>query len=182
MTLTGTDVAITATMRSFDHVSLLGIVVAIWAVASMIGGFVYGLLGRPVDSLVLLALLAGLTVIAAAAPNWALLALLVVPSGLFCAPLISATAAALTEYAPAAVRGQVLGLHASALTIGNGIGAPLVGLVVDRTTARTGFVAIGLAGVALAALALAGLRYSSARRPARNARSTSLVVKSNASS
>ncbi len=135
MTLTGTDVAITATMRSFDQVSLLGVVVAVWAVASMIGGFVYGLLGRAVDSLVLLALLAGLTVIAAAAPNWVLLAVLVVPSGLFCAPLISATAAALTEHAPPAVRGQVLGLHASALTIGNGIGAPLVGLVIDRTTA-----------------------------------------------
>jgi MFS family permease len=182
MTLTGTDVAITATMRSFGQVSLLGIVVAVWAVASMIGGFVYGLLGRAVDSLVLLALLAGLTVIAAAAPNWVLLAVLVVPSGLFCAPLISATAAALTDRAPPAVRGQVLGLHASALTIGNGIGAPLVGLVVDRTTARTGFVAIGLLGLALAVVALAGLRYSSARRPTRNARSTSLVVNSNASS
>ena len=182
MTLAGTDVAITATMRSFHEVGVLGVVVAVWAVASMIGGFVYGLLGRPIDSLVLLVLLAGLTVIAAGAPNWILLAVLVVPSGFFCAPLISATAAALTDRTPASVRGQVMGLHASALTIGNAVGAPLVGLIVDRTTPRAGFVGIGLLGATLAVLALGALRYNSARRPSRKARSTSFVVRCNASS
>jgi MFS family permease len=164
MTLAGTDVAITATMRSFHEVGLLGVVIAVWAVASMIGGFVYGLLGRAIDSLVLLVLLAGLTVLAAGASTWGLLAVLVVPSGFFCAPLISATAAALTDRTPASVRGQVLGLHASALTVGNGVGAPLVGLIVDRTSPRTGFVGIGGLGAALAGLALAALALAARRR------------------
>jgi MFS family permease len=113
---------------------------------------------------VLLVLLAGLTVLAAGASTWGLLAVLVVPSGFFCAPLISATAAALTDRTPASVRGQVLGLHASALTVGNGVGAPLVGLIVDRTSPRTGFVGIGGLGAALAGLALAALALAARRR------------------
>ena len=79
MTLAGTDVAITATMRSFDEIGLIGLVLAVWAIASMVGGFVYGSLARTIDPLVLLALLAGLTVIAAAASTWWLLAVLVDP-------------------------------------------------------------------------------------------------------
>ena len=166
LTLAGTDVAITATMRSFDEVALVGVIFAVWSIASLIGGFVYGTLHRSIDSLVLLGLLAVLTVPAALATNWWLLAILVVPTGFFCAPLISSTAAALTERTPATVRGQVMGFHASALTVGNGIGAPLVGLIVDRTTPRSGFVAIGLLGALLATLALVTIAATARRRAA----------------
>lgn len=153
-TVAGTDTAITAVMRSFDRVDLLGLVFGIWCLASLVGGFVYGGLDRRVDPMVMLALLAVLCVPVVLAGTWWALALLVIPTGLFCAPLISATGAELTRITPAAVRGQVMGVHGSALTIGNALGAPLIGLVVDRTVPRLGFVAIGALGTLLAVLGL----------------------------
>ena len=109
----------------------------------------------------LLALLAGLTAPAALAGSWQLLAVLVIPGGVFCAPLMSSSAELLAELAPASVRGQAMGSHASALTVGNAAGAPLIGLVVDHADPRTGLLAVGGAGLALA---LAGLLAQSRGR------------------
>ena len=123
--------------------------------ASLAGGFVYGMRGRRIDCLVLLALLAGFTMPIAFAQTWWQLALLAIPTGVFCAPLLSSTADELSTQTPARVRGQVMGMHASALTIGNAIGAPLVGLIIDHSAPRWGFVGIGLTGLAIALLGLA---------------------------
>lgn len=153
-TVAGTDTALTAVMRSFDEIRLLGVVFAVWCLASLVGGFVYGGRSTRVDPMVMLALLAVLCVPVALAGSWWLLALLVVPTGLFCAPLITATAAELVRITPASVRGQVLGVHGSALTIGNAVGAPLIGLVVDHAQPRLGFLVIGALGTFLAALGL----------------------------
>ena len=155
LTLVGTDTAFTATMRAYGEIRLLGLVTAVCCVASLVGGFVYGMSGRRIDPLVLLALLAALTVPVALAGQWWQLALLAVPTGVFCAPLISSTAEALTLVTPASVRGQVMGVHACALTIGNAVGAPLVGLIVDHSAPKWGFVGIGLAGLGVALLGLA---------------------------
>ena len=70
---------------------LLGIVIAVWCLGSLAGGFVYGTMARRIDPIVLLLFLAALTVPAALAPSWWTLALLLVPSTVFCAPLISST-------------------------------------------------------------------------------------------
>jgi len=153
-TVAGTDTAITAVMRSFGRVDLLGLVFGIWCLASLVGGFLYGGLDRRIDPMVMLALLAVLCVPVALAGSWWALALLVIPTGLFCAPLITATGAELTRLTPAGVRGQVMGVHGSALTIGNALGAPLIGAVVDHTAPRLGFVAIGALGTLLAVLGL----------------------------
>ena len=153
-TLVGTDTALTAAMRSFDHIGLLGLVTAIWCLASLVGGFGYGLSGRRVDPLILLALLAGLTIPLGLAGNWWTLALLSIPTGFFCAPLISSTTEVLTSVTPAAVRGQVMGSHASALTIGNAVGAPITGIIIDRSSYTWGFVGIGVLGLALSLAAL----------------------------
>lgn len=163
VTLAGTDTALAAVMRAFDDLPLLGVVIAVWCLASVVGGFVYGAAPRRVDPLVLLALMAVLTVPAALAGSWVLLAVLVVPSGLFCAPLMSASAELLAELAPVRARGQAMGLHGSALTVGNAAGAPLVGLVVDAGDPRWGLVAVSAAGLVLA---LAGLLAQARRRPA----------------
>ena len=40
LTLSGTDIALTASVRAFGHVDLLSLVVAAWAFASMVGGFI----------------------------------------------------------------------------------------------------------------------------------------------
>jgi MFS family permease len=161
LTLSGTETAFTAAMRSFGEVGLLGTVVAVWCVASLVGGFIYGMQSRRVEPLILLALLAVLTLPLAFAGAWWVLAIIAIPTGLFCAPLISSTAEMLTGMTPAAVRGQVMGLHASSLTVGNAIGAPLVGVVVDRSSAGTGFVSIGVMGLTIA---LSGLLVQVVRK------------------
>ena len=157
-TVVGTDTALTAVMRDFDAVPLLGIVFAIWCLASLVGGFVYGASGRRVSPPAMLALLAALCLPVVFAQNWWTLALLVIPTGLFCAPLISLTAEELTHRTPAGVRGLVMGVHGSALTVGNAIGAPVIGLVVDAGPPRFGFVAIGVLGLALAAVSVVASR------------------------
>jgi predicted MFS family arabinose efflux permease len=152
-TLSGTDIGLTASMRAFGHVGLLGVVVATWCMASLIGGFTYGLLHRRLEPLLLLILLAGLTVLLALAGSWWALLILAVPSGLFCAPLLSSTAEVMTRVPPER-RGRSLGLHTSALTLGNAAGAPLAGAAVDRWSPAGGFVTIGVLGAVLAALTL----------------------------
>lgn len=164
-TLAGTDTAIVAVLRSFGETPLIGLVITVWCLASMAGGFVYGT-GRRVSPLLLLFLLAVLCIPAAAATTWWLVALLLIPTGAFCAPVVSATAQDLIDLAPARSRGQVTGLHVSALTIGGAIGAPIVGVVVDTVDPRLGFVAIGVCGVALCgAIALSGRRATIAPPP-----------------
>lgn len=150
-TLMGTDVAITAVMRSFDQVALIGPVFGVWCVASLVGGFVYGA-GRRVDPILLLAAMAALCIPVALAPNWWILLLAVIPTGLLCAPMLVTTTDELVRVTPEAVRGQALGLNGSALTVGNAVGAPFIGLVVDHADPRLGFVAIGLVGLGLAAV------------------------------
>jgi MFS family permease len=155
LTLSGTDIALTASMRSFGHVGLLGLVVAAWAFTSLVGGFAYGTMSRRRDPLLLLALLAGLTVLLALAGSWWELLLLCVPSGLFCAPLISSTVEIIAGSVPLGQRGKALGVHTSALMLGSAAGAPLTGWVIDRTSPGTGFVGIGALGTVLAVASLA---------------------------
>ncbi len=164
-TVVGTDTALTAVMRDLDRVPLLGLVFAIWCLASLVGGFLYGASGRRFSPTLTLALLAVLCLPVAFAQSWWTLALLVVPTGLFCAPLIALTAGELVRITPTGVRGLVLGVHGSALTIGNAVGAPVTGLVVDAVDPRLGFVAIGVLGLALAGLARV-LDVRNGRRPA----------------
>ena len=57
-----------------------------------------------------------------------------------------------------------MGFHASALTIGSGVGAPLVGLIVDHTSPRAGFAGIGLLGAVLAGVALLAVATAARRR------------------
>jgi len=151
--LSGTDVALTAVLRDRGEVTLIGAVFAAWSLASLVGGFVYGA-GRPIHPMLLLAALGALCIPAMLATTWWLLALLLIPTGLFCAPVISATAQVLVHVSPAAVRGQVTGLHGSALILGSAAGAPLAGILVDRIEPRYGFLAIGVLGVAVTAALL----------------------------
>jgi MFS family permease len=167
VTVGGTDTAMTAVMTSWGAVGHLGLVFAIWCLASLAGGFVVGAMARRPSPLVILVLLAVLALPVALAGSWPVLALAIVPTGLFCAPLMASTAEVLTTSTPARVRGLVLGLHSSALTLGGAVGAPLTGAVVDAFGARSGFVAVGAAGLVIAGAALLVARSGSrgAARP-----------------
>jgi predicted MFS family arabinose efflux permease len=154
-TLSGAEIAFTASMRAFGHIGLLGVVIAVWCFASLCGGFLYGTMSRRREPLLLLLLLAGLTTLPALAGSWWDLLFLAIPSGLFCAPLLSSTAEVMARVSPADSRGRALGLHTSALTFGGALGAPLAGAVIDRWTPASGFLAVGVLGTVIALVALA---------------------------
>ncbi len=154
LTLSGTDIALTASMRAFHHVGILGLVIAAWALASMVGGFIYGTMAKRRDPLLLLAFLGSLTVLMVLAGSWWALLLLTIPSGLFCAPLISSTVEVIASSVSPDRRGRALGVHTSALMIGSAAGAPLTGLIIDRSSPGVGFVGIGVLGAILAVTAL----------------------------
>ena len=155
LALSGTDISLTASMRGFGRIGLLGVVFAVWCLASLAGGFVYGTRPRGRDPLLLLALLSGTTVLLALAGSWWSLMLLTIPTGVFCAPLLASTANVIAGTVSPERRGRALGIHSSALTLGNSAGAPLAGWAVDRWSPPSGFVMVGVLGTLLAVGALA---------------------------
>ena len=159
LVLAGTDTAMVASLRATDALNMTGLVFAAWCLASMLGGYIHGAVPRSLPPVALAGLLGLLTVPAAAlASSWWLLAVGLIPAGLLCAPTIAATGEAVSRIAPAAVRGEAMGLHGSALTIGISLGAPLAGAVIDRTAPLWGFTVAGAAGIAVCLAALPLLR------------------------
>ncbi|MBX6357521.1 MAG: MFS transporter [Micromonosporaceae bacterium] len=155
--LGGTDVALVAALREAGQVSWTGAVVALWAGYSLAGGFVFGMVHRPLSPLLLTGLLGAFTIPVGLAGDWRWLCLAMVPAGALCAPSLAAGADAVSRLAPAGARGEAMGLHGSALTVGMAVGAPLAGSVIDATTPAWGFAVAGLVGggLTLAALPLA---------------------------
>jgi predicted MFS family arabinose efflux permease len=152
LVLGGSDVSVVALLREAGQVSFTGAVLTAWGLYSLAGGFAYGAMSRPPSPLVLLTLLAGLTVpVALSGRQWWLVALALLPAGALCAPTLAAAADAVSRLAPAAVRGEAMGLHGSAITVGLALGAPLAGAVIDQTSPPWGFAATGLVGLAVAA-------------------------------
>lgn len=161
--LAGVEVAMVAALRASGQVGMTGVVTVVWCVASVTGGVIYGALRRTPRSMVLLLLLTGLAVpIGLAGDQWWALCLAMFPSGLMCAPTLAGTGEETSRLAPPAVRGEAMGLQSSAITLGAALGAPLVGLAVDRFGAGWGFAASGLGGLLIGSLALRG---AFARRP-----------------
>ena len=153
--LSGTDVAVVAVLRETGEIEWTGAVLGIWAAYSLLGGFAYGTVTRGLTPLTLLAPMAVLTIpVGLGGHHWWLLALLLLPAGALCAPTITATADAVSRMTPAAARGEAMGLHNSALTVGVAAGAPLAGVVMDWQSPPWGFVAVGGVGVLVALLVL----------------------------
>ncbi len=164
LVLSGTDVGVVAVLRSHDAVTFTGVVFAAWSVGSILGAVVYGSLKRPVSPLLLLGGLAVLTIPIGLAPSPWVLAAAILPAGALCAPVITATAEQVARRVPERVRGEAMGWHGSALTVGIALGAPLAGSAIDVAGPWAGFAVVGAVG---AVLALAGLGVQAllARRP-----------------
>jgi predicted MFS family arabinose efflux permease len=160
MVLAGTDVSIVAMLRAHGQVSWAGITIIVWCAASMVGGFVHGAIPRPLGMLTLMALLGAATIPVGLAHSWPLLALALIPSGLATAPTLAQTVLAVSRAVPESARGEAIGMHSAALTLGNAVGAPLAGIVIDRSSPAFGFAAVGLVGAAgaLAVLGAGALR------------------------
>jgi predicted MFS family arabinose efflux permease len=157
-TLAGTDIALVAELRGTGQVAWIGVVLAAWGAYSMAGGFVYGAVHRTVPTVVLLGLLGAFTIPVGLVNGAGWLALALIPAGALCAPTLASGADAISRIVPAAARGEAMGLHSSALTLGLAAGAPLAGAVIDATAPAWGFAVVGAVtlGVALALAPFAG--------------------------
>ena len=162
--LSGVDLAIVATLEEAGQVSWAAVVVAVFGVASVAGGLIYGALPRPLPTWLLLGLLGLVTIPAGLAHDWPWLCVAVVGTGLLTAPTLSTVADAVSRLAPASVRGEATGLQSSAQSAGFALGSPIVGVAIDVSVPAGGFAAAGLAGLAAA---LTGFLLSRrvARRP-----------------
>ena len=149
--LAGTDVSIVAFARAHHSLSWTGGVFITWGLGSILGALVYGAMRRPVPILWLVLMLGTLTIPIGLTPNMALLAIAILPAAAACAPVITATANAMAELVPERALGEAMGWHASALTAGTALGAPLAGAAMDRYGPWSGFATVGLAGALLAA-------------------------------
>ncbi len=159
--LNGSDVGVVAALRHMGHQPWIGWELAIWGLGSAVGGLVYGTRSRPVPLPVLLALLGASAVPVALAREPLLFGGLLFVTGAFCAPTIVASVDALTRLVPERVRGEVLGWHAAALTLGSATGAPVAGVAVDAMGWPGAFVLPGAIGVGLALLGAGVLRARS---------------------
>ncbi|MGK5442006.1 MFS transporter [Micromonospora sp. URMC 105] len=150
LVLGGTDVAVVAVLRASGEVGWTGAVLTMWAVASLIGGFAYGAVRRTFSPLALAAALSLCTIpVGLGGDHWWLLCLALIPAGALCAPTIAATSDAVSRLAPAGVRGEAMGLHGSAVTVGIALGAPLAGAVIDASLPLWGFAVTGAIGLAV---------------------------------
>jgi MFS family permease len=143
------DLTMVAAMRHFHAQSWLGLVLALWAGGSLVGGLIYGLLRRPVSPYLLLAGL-GVTALACVAATGPLaLGFAVVVAGLCCAPSQTAFVDEVSRIVPENGRGEALGWYAAALTAGTAIGNGSAGPVIDAGGYRGGFLLSAVLGVSL---------------------------------
>ncbi|MEV6816718.1 MFS transporter [Micromonospora sp. NPDC051296] len=154
LVLGGTDVAVIAVLRENGDAGFTGAVLSVWAVASLVGGFAYGAVRRSFSPVALMGALSLCTIpVGLGGGHWWLLCLALIPAGALCAPTIAATSDTVSRLAPAGVRGEAMGLHGSAVTVGIAVGAPLAGAVIDASAPLWGFAVTGAIG-ALVALAV----------------------------
>lgn len=158
--LTGEDLGAVAAMRAMHHTTSIGWVLALWGLGSAIGGIIYGALHRHPPAAVLLVLLAASTAVVSLGDNRLTFTALLFVSGMFCAPTITATIDELSRIVPASVRGEAMGWHGSALTLGGAAGAPIVGWAIDHGGWEGGFELAGLLG---ATIAVTGLTVQAVR-------------------
>jgi MFS family permease len=161
--LSGVDLAIVATLEEAGQVSWAAVVVAVFGVASVAGGLIYGALPRPLPTWLLLGLLGLVTIPAGLAHDWPWLCVAMVGAGLLTAPTLSTVADAVSRLAPASVRGEATGLQSSAQSAGFALGSPIVGVAIDVSVPAGGFAAAGLAGLAAALIGCLLSRRSPAR-------------------
>lgn len=151
--LFGTELSVIAALQARDQIGTIPVVNAVWCLASLAGGFVYGAARRSASLFVLVGVLGVVTLPLAFGVSWWSYALLLVPAGLLCAPALAASSEAVSALAPEHARGLVTGLHGSAITLGAAAGTPLAGLLIDVASPAVAVLTIGVVGISAAGLA-----------------------------
>ena len=164
LVLSGTEVGMLSLLDEKNSSGQLGIVFFFWCGASLVGGLIYGSLSRRISPIVLLLAMAVLTLpMAFATDTWSL-ALLSIPPGMLCAPVLSAASEWLTDLVAEKRRGEAMGWYGSALTSGTALGSPITGATVDALGFAAAFIAVGCIGAAVSVAALVAQQVRRRRR------------------
>ncbi|MCO6010372.1 MFS transporter [Actinoallomurus purpureus] len=156
--LAATELGLVATLKADAATRWTGLVLAVWGIASLVGGFVYGALPRGFSPLVIVGAMAALTVPIGLAGHWQWLCIALLPAGVLCAPGISTTIDTLSRRVPATARGEATGLHGTAMTLGLAVAGPVTGTIIDGWGARWAFAIPGAAGLLVVLLAVPAWR------------------------
>jgi len=152
--LTATELSMVAVLKADGAARWTGLAVAVWCFWSLAGGFVYGGLSRGVSPLVMIGTMAALTAPLGLVGDWRVLCLALVPAGLLCAPALSTTVDTISRSVPTGARGEAMGLHGTALTLGLSVSGPVTGAIIDDYGTGWAFAVAGLVGLALVLTAL----------------------------
>lgn len=152
--LAATELGVVAMLKANDATKWTGLVIGLWCLASLVGGFVYGALSRGYSPLIMTGLMAAFTVPIGLVGDWRLLALALVPAGVLCAPALSTTTDTVSRWVPAAARGEAMGLHGTALTLGLTLSGPITGSLIDAFGTSWAFAITGLGGLLIVAAAV----------------------------
>lgn len=168
--LVATDLGIVAHLDGFGQKSLVGAVIAVWCAGSAVGGLTYGAMQRDVGPLWVLLFLGATTIPIGLATNLPAVLVLCFVSGFGIAPIIASTGEAIAQRVPEVARGEAMGWHGSAMTIGSSAGGPIIGWVIDHGGAQGGFFTGGLLAMIVALAGLVATHIHRSRIRARMAR------------
>ena len=162
--LTATDVALVALMKDADAEAMIALAMTLWCAGSAIGGLGYGAMTREIPPLLVIAVLGLVTLPVALAHSVPMILLTVFVAGVAVAPAITATGEAISHLVPEESRGEAMGWHGSAMTIGGAIGGPVIGAIIDVLGASAALAIAGGIGVAVAGGGLGAMRVRRVRR------------------
>ena len=141
------EVTLPAFGDAYGAAATAGILLAVWSIGSAAGGLVYGALPNrpPLDRvhLVVTALLPLGLLPLAAAPSVFVMALLVIPAGMFIAPLLATRNELVGWVAPEGARTEAYTWPVTAFVGGIAIGSALAGVIVEAASWRTAFLVAG---------------------------------------
>ncbi|MBC6457283.1 MFS transporter [Actinomadura sp. HBU206391] len=152
--LIATELSLVAVLTADDAARWTGLAIGLWCFWSIVGGFVYGALPRGFSPLVMIGAMAALTVPVGLIGSWQLLCVAMIPAGILCAPALSTTIDTLSQWVPAVARGEAMGLHGTALTLGLAVSGPITGHIIDTYGTRWSFAFAGLAGLFFVTVAI----------------------------
>jgi MFS family permease len=152
--LAAAELSVVAVLKADSATRWTGVVIGLMALSSLVGGFLYGALPRGFSPLVMIGGIAALTVPLGLVGDWQWLCLALIPSGMLCAPALSATIDAVSRWVPTAARGEAMGLHGAALTLGIAVSGPVTGAVIDDWGTGWSFAVAGLGGLLMVTLAV----------------------------
>ena len=143
------DISLPAFAVELGSPAWAGLLLAVWALGSALGGLAYGARAwsRPLPEIyVRLAALLPLGFLPALlAPNLALMLPLILPAGMFIAPLVAACNQLAGEVAPPGATTEAFTWPTTALIAGFAAGTAVGGALVEAVDWRAGFVAASLA-------------------------------------